>query len=131
LKKLIIFTCVVFVMATAFASGEKESHGKGSKVKIYQMTWESDNVSGSLYVNGFLVNSFKGTLDTGTAPLNVWLAGSNEVTAELKKAKSTEEARISIGLSEMYRGDVGSTSRPGSVFTNEKKNSDFAGSKAV
>ncbi len=131
MSKLIIFTCIVFLMAAAFGAGEKELQGKEGKVKIYQMTWESDNVSGSLYVNGFLINTFKGTQDTGTAPLNVWLAGNNEVTAELKKAKGTEEARISIGLSGMYRGDVGSTSRPGSLFAINKKNSDFAGSKTV
>ncbi|MFH0976518.1 MAG: hypothetical protein V1874_12120 [Spirochaetota bacterium] len=131
MTKLIIFTCIIFVMAAVYGAGEKESHGKAGKVKIYQMTWESDNVSGSLYVNGFLINTFKGTQDTGTAPLNVWLAGNNEFTAELKKAKGTEEARISIGLSEMYRGEVGSTSSSGSVFTIEKKNADFVGSKTV
>lgn len=127
-----IFACIISALVLLAGFSAKEIYGKiGSKnmVKIYQLTWNGDNVAGSLYVNEFLIASFKGSQEAGTAPLNVWLIGDNEIRAEVKKANKSEESYFSFGVSELLSGDNASTSDRGNLVSVEKKGRDFAGSE--
>ena len=127
-----IFAFIINALVLLTGFSVQEIYGmKGSKnmVKIYQLTWNGDNVAGSLYVNEFLIASFKGSQEAGTAPLNVWLIGDNEIRAEVKKANKSDESYFSFGVSELQSGNISSTSDRGNLVSIEKKDKDFAGSE--
>lgn len=125
-----IFVIIIstFVLLAGFSMQEiYGKKGSNNMVKIYQFTWNGYNISGSLYVNEFLMASFAGSQETGTAPLNVWLIGDNEIRAEVKKTNKSEESYFSFGVSELQSGDAASTSDRGKLVSIEKKDRDFAG----
>jgi len=55
------------------------------KTKFYQLTYQTENVTGQIAINGFVVTEMKEKSGNGTAALNPWLIGENELKAELKK----------------------------------------------
>ena len=56
------------------------------KAKFYQLTYQMENVTGQIIINGFVVTEMEGKTGNGSAALNPWLIGENELKAELKKA---------------------------------------------
>ncbi|NTV47303.1 MAG: hypothetical protein HGB11_12470, partial [Chlorobiales bacterium] len=62
----------------------------------------------------------------GSAALNVWLVGDNELKADLKKADPSKPAEFSFGVSEMVQGDIVATTDKGKLFSVELKDKDFS-----
>ena len=96
------------------------------KQKFYQATYQMENVTGRILINGFVVTEMDGKNGTGTAVLNPWLIGANELTAEAKKADPAKPAALTFGVSEMQSGDMVSTTDKGTLFSMEIKNKDFS-----
>ncbi len=95
------------------------------KTKFYQLTYQTENVTGHITINGFVVTEMEGKTGNGAAALNPWLIGENELKAELKKADSSKPAEFAFGLSEMVQGEMVSTTDKGKLFSVEVKNKDF------
>ncbi len=95
------------------------------KTKFYQLTYQVENVSGQITVNGFVVTEMEGKTGNGSAALNPWLIGENELKADLKKADPSKPAEFAFGLSEMVQGEMVSTTDKGKLFSVEVKNKDF------
>jgi hypothetical protein len=98
------------------------------KTKFYQLTYQAENVLGQITINGFVVTEMEGKTGNGSAALNVWLIGENELKAELKKADLSKPAELAFGVSEMVQGDIVSTTDKGKLFSVEVKNKDFGAS---
>ncbi len=96
------------------------------KTKFYQLTYQVENVTGQITINGFVVTELKGKTGNGSAALNPWLIGENELKAELKKADPSKPAEFAFGLSEMVQGEMVSTTDKGKLFSIEVKNKDFS-----
>src|SRR5512137_2253937 len=96
------------------------------KTKFYQLTYQMENVTGQITINGFVVTEMEGKTGNGSAALNPWLIGENELKAELKKADPSKPAEFVFGLSEMVQGDMVSTTDKGKLFSVEVKNKDFS-----
>lgn len=101
------------------------------KPKMYQLMWEADNVVGEIVINGFVVTALDGSSGNGSASLNPWLTGENELTVVLKKADQAEPAELVVGVSELAPGTMTSTTDRGKLFSLEIKNGDFAKSAEV
>lgn len=99
----------------------------GAQPKIYQASWQGDNVSGQLTINGFSISRLDGGPVSGTAPLNIWLVGKNEIRAELGKKDPKAPARFVVGVSELVLGDVASTGDRGTLINIELTNADLSG----
>ena len=95
------------------------------KTKFYQLTYQTENVTGQITINGFVVTEMEGKTGNGAAALNPWLIGENELKAEVKKADSSKPAELAFGLSEMVQGEMVSTTDKGKLFSVELKNKDF------
>jgi hypothetical protein len=93
---------------------------------FHQLTYQTENATGQIMINGFVVTEVEGRTGSGSAALNPWLIGDNELKVELKKANPSKPVQFSCGLSEMKRGDVVSTTDKGKLFTLELKDKDFA-----
>ena len=93
---------------------------------FYQLTYQTENVTGQILINGFVVTELQPRSGNGAAALNPWLIGENELKAELKKADSSKPAQFQFGVSEMKQGDVVSTMDKGTRFSLELKDKDFA-----
>jgi hypothetical protein len=96
------------------------------KTKVYQLTYQTENVTGQITINGFVVTEMKEKSGNGAAALNPWLIGENELKAELKKADPSKPAEFAFGISEMVQGDMVSTTDKGKLFSVELKNKDFS-----
>jgi hypothetical protein len=88
------------------------------KVKFYQLTYQMENVSGQIKINGFVVTEMEGKTGNGSAALNPWLIGENELKAELMKADPSKPAEFAFGVSEMVQGELSTTDR-GKLFSVE------------
>ncbi|MFH0977412.1 MAG: hypothetical protein V1874_16660 [Spirochaetota bacterium] len=95
------------------------------KTIFYQMTYQTENVTGQLLVNGFVITEFDGKTGNGSAALNPWLIGDNEIKADIKKANPSKPSEFSFGVSEMERGATVSTTDKGKLISIELKNKDF------
>ncbi len=95
------------------------------KTKFYQLTYQTENVTGQITINGFVVTEMEGKTGNGAAALNPWLIGDNELKAEVKKADPSKPAEFAFGLSEMVQGEMVSTTDKGKLFSVELKNKDF------
>jgi len=95
------------------------------RTKIYQLTSQMENVSGQVTINGFVITEMDGKVGNGTAALNPWLIGENELKAEVTKADPSNPAQFIFGVSVKERGDIMSTTDTGSLFSLELKNQDF------
>jgi hypothetical protein len=100
--------------------------GQG-KVTFYQMTFQAENVTGRIAINGFVITELDGKSGNGSAVLNPWLIGENEINAEVKKADPSKPAQIVFGVSELVAGDVVATTDRGKLFSLELKDKDFKG----
>lgn len=96
------------------------------KAKFYQLTYQMENVTGQITINGFVVTDIEKEGGNGTAALNLWLIGDNELKAEVKKADPSKPSELAVGLSEMVQGDRVSTTDKGKLFSLELKNKDFS-----
>lgn len=96
------------------------------KTKIYQLTYQTENVTGQITINGFVMNEMDGKIGNGTAALNPWLIEENELKAEVKKADPSKPAELIFGVSVMEQGDIMSTTDTGKLFSLELKNKDFS-----
>ncbi|NPU84441.1 MAG: hypothetical protein HPY65_08115 [Syntrophaceae bacterium] len=118
---LVALAVVCSVMPAAAESGD------GGKTRIYQVSWQGGNVSGRLMINGFTVSEFKGGPVTGTAAVNIWLTGGNEIKAVLGKKDLKAPANFSVGVSELFMGDITSTGDRGKLLNMELTDADLSG----
>lgn len=96
------------------------------KTKFYQLTYQMENISGVISINGFALTEMKYKSGNGTAVLNPWLIGDNELTAEVKKADPAKPADFAFGVSELEQGAIVSTTDKGKLFSLELKDKDFS-----
>lgn len=122
--KKIFFICMMLTAMLFFRDGDSEA--MQGKVKFYQMTYQTDNVAGNIEINGFVITEITGKTGNGTAVLNPWLVGENELKAVLKKADPSRAAEFAFGISEMVQGDIVSTADKGKILSVEIKNKDFS-----
>jgi hypothetical protein len=111
---------------TAAENNEGTTMAKGQKNKIYQVMWKGENISGELMINGFTISQFQGGEVAGTAALNIWLTGSNEIKSAITKKDPQASASFSVGVSEMVMGDVASTGDRGKLINIELNNADLS-----
>ena len=57
------------------------------KTKFYQLTYQTENVTGQIAINGFVVTEMKEKSGNGTAALNPWLIGETEQTEPRRAAR--------------------------------------------
>ena len=123
--KKAFYGLMMFIVLLLF-SGKGDMAAMQEKIKIFQLTYQSENVSGMITINGFAISEMKGKTSTGTDVLNPWLIGDNEVKAELKKADPSTPANFILGVSELERGSIVSTTDKGNLFSIEVKDKDFS-----
>ena len=54
------------------------------KTIFYQLTYQMENVTGQITINGFVVTEIVEKSGNGTSALNPWLIGENALKAEVK-----------------------------------------------
>ncbi len=128
--RFVIFGWSIF-MATLLIPNQGGLIAMHEKTKVYQLTYQVENVTGQITLNGFVMTEMKGAIGNGTASLNPWLVGDNELEVEVVKADSSKPAEVVLGVSVMEQGDLMSTTDKGKLFSLELKDGDFgAHSKA-
>ncbi len=120
-----VFCCCVIVIAMLFFLNQRNVNAAQEKTKFYQLTFQAENVTGQLMINGFVVTDVTEKSGNGTAALNTWLIGDNELKAEVKKIDTSKPAQLVFGVSEIERGGVVSTMDKGKLFSLELKDKDF------
>lgn len=103
----------------------------GEKVKFYQMNYQMENVKGVILINGFNIAEPDGKSGSGSAALNIWLIGDNELKAEVKKADPSKPALLSFGVSELEAGSMVDTTDKGKLFHIELKDKEFKTGQAA
>jgi len=121
-----VFYGWVIVISTLLLQDQGGMFAMQQKTKFYQLTYQTENVTGQIAINGFVVTEMKEKSGNGTAALNPWLIGENELKAELKKADPSKPAEFIFGVSELEQGDIVSTTDQGKLFSIELKNRDFS-----
>jgi hypothetical protein len=124
----LLFFAIMFAFAVMDADGKPETDNKNV---IYQTMWEGDNISGELYVNGFLMNKFSGSQAAGGSPLNHLLIGKNEIRADVRKTDTSKPALFSFGVSKLTRGDIAATNDRGNLLSGELTDKDFNASRTL
>ena len=127
MKQTIVLSGLLLLLFFVFAivnPGEGEKKMDNQKA-IYQIMWNADNVEGEVYINDFAVSSLKGEMGSGSASLNPWLIGENEVRVELRKADPAQPAKFTFGVSEVPFGAMVATTDRGNLFSIDLKDSDF------
>lgn len=120
-----IFCGWMMVIAILLLQNQEGFAAAQEKTKFYQMTYQAENVRGQILINGFVVTEIEGKNGNGTAVLNPWLTGENELKAEVTKADSSKPGELIFGVSEMEQGNMVSTTDKGKLFSLELKNKDF------
>jgi len=120
-----VFCGLMMVIAILLLQHQRGISAMQEKTKFYQLTYQTENVIGQITINGFVVTEMKEKSGNGSAALNPWLIGENELKAELKKADPSKPAEFAFGVSEMVQGDIVSTTDKGKLFSLEVKNKDF------
>ena len=125
----LLLSLLIFCSGTLTAAENKGGKimAKGQKNKIYQVMWQGGNVSGHLTINGFTISQFQGGPVTGTAALNIWLTGNNEIKAAVNKKNPKASANFSMGVSELVLGDMVSTGDRGNLINIELTDADLSG----
>jgi hypothetical protein len=133
MKKMMVFCILLFLvhLSAAVAKDVERKAGPEKKQTIYQVLWSSDNITGAMHVNGFLINTFNGSESSGTMPLNPWLMGKNQILSELQKADKSKPARFTLGVSELAPGDAAATNYRGNLVSAEISDNDFSKSSSV
>lgn len=123
-----VFQVVLLLIALASCFiAHVVSVGAEPKAMIYQTMWQGDNIKGELYVNGFIINVFKGPQSFGTSPLNPILIGKNEIWVKVRKANTSQPANLSFGISKLAKGDIASTNDRGNLVSVELRDDYFKG----
>lgn len=115
----------MMVMAMLLLKDQGGMCAMQEKTKFYQLTYQMENVTGQITINGFVITEIEGKTGNGTAALNPWLIGENDLKADLKKADASKPSEFAFGLSEIVQGDIVSTTDKGKLFSIEVKNKDF------
>jgi len=123
MKKVFCSLMMVIAMLLCFDQGNLIAAQE--KTKFYQLTFQTENVTGQITINGFVVTEIVEKSGNGTAALNSWLTGENELKAEMKKIDPSKPAQLVFGVSEIERGGVVSTMDKGKLFSMELKDKDF------
>ncbi len=105
--------------------------GSSDRPEFYQLLYNADNVAGTVSINGFTIAEMDGQSGSGSASLNVWLTGENEIRADVKKSDVSLPCSFSVGLSKMSAGDIVDTMGKGNVFSIDKTDTDFKAGKTV
>jgi len=121
-----VFCGVMMVIGILLLQPQGGISAMQEKTKIYQLTYQIENVTGQITINGFVVTEMEGKTGNGSAALNPWLIGENELKADLKKADPSKPAEFAFGVSEMVQGNIVSTTDKGKLFSLEVKNKDFS-----
>jgi hypothetical protein len=98
---------------------------------IYQAMWQGDNISGELYVNGFIITGFSGSQSAGGSPLNPFLIGKNKIWAKVRRADTSKPGYLSFGISKLGRGDIASTNERGNLVSIELRDDFFRGADVM
>jgi hypothetical protein len=114
---------MVVVMLLFFNQGDVNAAQE--KTIFYQLTFQMENVTGQIKLNGFIVTEITEKSGNGAVALNAWLIGDNELKAEVKKSDPSKPAQLVFGVSEIERGGVVSTMDKGKLFSLELKDKDF------
>jgi hypothetical protein len=133
IRSLSIFRSFFLLLILSFMSIHNAGGAVGMEKKtiLYQLTWEADNVVGEIVINGFAVTALDGSSGNGSASLNPWLMGENELTVVLRKADEAQSATLVFGVSELAPGTMTSTTDRGKLFSVEIGDGDFAKSAEV
>jgi hypothetical protein len=124
LKKVFYVSMMVIPMLLLQNHGALASSQE--KTKFYQLTFQAENVTGRIAINGFVITEMDGKSGNGSAVLNPWLIGENEINAEVKKADPSKPAEMVFGVSELVAGDIVATTDRGKLFSLELKDKDFS-----
>ncbi|MDD5382769.1 MAG: hypothetical protein PHH60_03845, partial [Candidatus Margulisbacteria bacterium] len=127
---LCFLALLIFLAGSAAEESAGDSKMDNKKI-VYQIMWNGDNLKGEVRVNGFLITKLNGQQTTGTAPLNPWLIGENEVQVEVYKANRAKTADFLLGVSELGLGEIAQTNERGNLVSVEIKDRDLAGPKPV
>jgi hypothetical protein len=121
-----LFYVLMMVIAILLLQNHGALAAKQEKTTFYQLTCQTENVTGLIAVNGFVMTEMDGKSGNGTAVLNPWLIEENELKVEVTKADPSKPAEIVVGVSEMHQGDIVATTDRGRLFSLELKNKDFS-----
>ncbi len=123
-----VFYVLMIVIAILLLQDQDGFAAKQGKTKFYQLTYQAENVTGKISINGFVITEMEEKSGNGTAVLNAWLIGENELKAEVTKADPSKPAEFIFGVTELEQGDMMSTTDRGKLFSLELKNNDFKAS---
>jgi len=121
-----VFYVSIIVIAILLLQNQRILAATKEKTKFYQLTYQTENVIGLIAVNGFVMTEMEGKSGNGTASLNPWLIGENEIRVEVTKADPSKPAEVVFGVSELVQGDIVATTDRGKLFSLELKNKDFS-----
>lgn len=116
----------MIIIALLLLQNPPDSFAAQEKTIFYQLTYQTENVVGQIILNGFIVTEMEGKGGNGSASLNPWLIGENELNVEARKADPSKPAEIIFGVSELKPGDIVSTTDRGKLFSRALKDKDFA-----
>jgi hypothetical protein len=116
---MIVIAILLLQNHGALAAGQE-------KTTFYQLTFQAENATGRISINGFVITELDGKSGNGSAVLNPWLIGENEINVEVKKADPSKPAEIVFGISELVQGDMVATTDRGKLFSLELKDKDFS-----
>jgi hypothetical protein len=120
-----VFYVSMMILTILLLQNQGALAAKQENAKLYQLTYQAENVAGRIEINGFVMTEIEGKSGNGTSVLNPWLIGENELKAEVTKADPSEPAEIVFGVSELVQGEMVSTTDRGKLFSLELKNNDF------
>jgi hypothetical protein len=121
-----VYYVSMIVIAILLLQNQRILAATKEKTKFYQLTYQTENVIGLIAVNGFVMTEMEGKSGNGTASLNPWLIGENEIRVEVTKADPSKPAEVVFGVSELVQGDIVATTDRGKLFSLELKNKDFS-----
>jgi hypothetical protein len=124
---LAIALCIMLIPVLS----AEQKNVKNDKQVVYQLLWKSENVTGTILINGFRMATIDGKTGSGSATLNVWLTGKNELSVDIMKADLANKSAFLIGLSKISSGEVFDNPAKGNVFSAEKNDKDFVKDKTV
>jgi hypothetical protein len=128
--RALLFALLALASAAALAA-ETRAPGAAAPAppQVWQVTWQGDNVSGRLTINGFTISQLAGGPVSGGTPLNIWLTGHNELKVEARKHDPKQPASLAVGVSALTMGDVVSTGQPGQLFNLQLTDAELAGAQ--
>ncbi len=118
---------VSFFIVPLLLTAPVEGVSAEPKNMIYQVMWQSDNISGELYVNGFIIAGFKGSQSAGGVPVNPFLIGKNKIWVKVRRADLSKPAHLSFNVSKFDKGDIAATNERGNLVTVELRDDYFKG----